>query len=210
MTDTGDLTAKQLAWVHAFLSCGNASQAYREVYSCANMAPGSVHREASLLASNPKVTQRLAHLRAEAARQATLNRSWVLSRLMEAAQVALGEKTIKLKVPKKDKETGTTEVTEVEISAHDGHVACRSLELLGKTQEVQLFVEKHEHTGAGGRPLSEELGLGPEQALLKTARWIADMLSRASDVPPASDPPHSKKTGSDLSADAEESKDTAS
>ena len=154
MSDTNSkLSVKQEAFVQALLGCGNASEAYRQAYSCANMAPGSIHREASLLASNPKVTQRLALLRAEAAQQAVLNRSWVLSRLMKAAEVALGERTITLRVPHKNKETGKTEVSEIEVSAHDGHVAARTLELLGRTDEVRAFLDRHEVTGKGGEPL---------------------------------------------------------
>jgi phage terminase small subunit len=173
MTDTtGKLSAKQEAFVRALLVCGNASEAYRQAYSCANMAPGSIHREASLLASNPKVTQRLAQLRAEAANKAVLDRSWVLVRLMKLAEVALGERTIKLRVPRKDKESGKTEVNEIEVSAHDGHVAARSLELLGKTQEVQLFLDKHEIPGKDGSSLI------PDERIDKIdiARRIAHLL----------------------------------
>jgi hypothetical protein len=111
-------------------------------------------------------------LRAQAAKQATLTRAWVLQRLMRNAEVSLGERTIKLRVQRKDKQTGKIEVSDIEVSAHDAAAANRALELLGKTDEVQLFTERHEHTG------KVELGDTPSDEIMR-ARRIAHILYRA-------------------------------
>lgn len=57
------LTAKQEAFVVAYMECGVASRAYREVYDAENMAPGTVWTEACLLLQNPKVAKRVRALR---------------------------------------------------------------------------------------------------------------------------------------------------
>ena len=41
------------------------ADAYRAAYSCKNMSDNAIYREASLLVSHPKVSQRIAELRAE-------------------------------------------------------------------------------------------------------------------------------------------------
>jgi len=76
-----------------------------------------------------------------AADKAVLNREWVLTRLMENAEVALGKKTIKVRVARKDKDRGQVEESTLEVSAHDAAAANRALELLGRAAEVQLFNE---------------------------------------------------------------------
>jgi phage terminase small subunit len=172
MSDATDLTAKQEAFCLAYLECGNASEAYRRSYNAADMAPATVNRKAAELLANGKITARIGQLRDEAAKQATLTRAWVLQRLMRNAEVSLGERTIKLRVQRKDKETGKVEVSDIEVSAHDAAAANRALELLGKTDEVQLFTERHEHSG---KVEVEETPLDD----LKRARLIAFILYRA-------------------------------
>jgi hypothetical protein len=63
-------------------------------------------------------------------------------------------------------------VSDIEVSAHDAAAANRALELLGKTDEVQLFSERHEHSG---KVEVEETPLDD----LKRARLIAFILYRA-------------------------------
>ena len=120
------------------------------------MAAATINREASALLANPKITTRLAQLRAEAAKEAALSRAWVLSRLMKNAEVALGERTIKLRVQRKDKESGKVDVGEIEITDRDAQAANRALELLGKTDECRLFIDRLEATGKDGAPLLEQ------------------------------------------------------
>lgn len=50
------LTPKQRHFARCVVSGSSYSDAYREAYNCENMKPGNVNREASVLASNPKVS----------------------------------------------------------------------------------------------------------------------------------------------------------
>ncbi len=59
---TNDLTPKQIHFCQAVVSGCTMSDAYREAYNADNMKPASIHREASVLMSNPTVTQRVERL----------------------------------------------------------------------------------------------------------------------------------------------------
>lgn len=55
----GKLTQKEENFCRKFFECGNASEAYRYAYSCANMKPNTVHRNAHQLLKNTYVSTRL-------------------------------------------------------------------------------------------------------------------------------------------------------
>ena len=101
----------------------------------------TTQKRAQELLHHPGVAARIAELQKAAADKAVLNREWVLTRLMENAEVALGKKTIKVRVARKDKDRGQVEESTLEVSAHDAAAANRALELLGRAAEVQLFNE---------------------------------------------------------------------
>jgi Terminase small subunit len=148
------LSAKQEAFALAYLETGNASEAYRRAYNASKMQPGTVNREATRLLANPLITTRIAELQATAASKAVLSRAWVLEGLMYNARVALGrEKVTLVREVKGKKEGERTDVVTIEVTDRDAAAANRALELLGRTDEVALFVERHEHTGKGGGPI---------------------------------------------------------
>lgn len=60
------LTIKQEAFCQAYLRLGDKSAAYREVYSCSNMKPETIHTKASLLSNEDKVRTRIDGLRKDA------------------------------------------------------------------------------------------------------------------------------------------------
>lgn len=62
------LSAKQESYCQSRATRATQKAAYRGAYSCANMSDNSVSREASLLDKNPKITQRIAEIRSEAAK----------------------------------------------------------------------------------------------------------------------------------------------
>lgn len=99
---------------------------------------------ASRLKANENVTTRVRELQDMAAEKVAIDRAWVLERLMKNARICMGEETITIKVKKR----GSTEVLEIEINDRDAREANNALELLGKTEEVGLFVERHELNGA--------------------------------------------------------------
>ena len=94
---------------------------------------------ATRLLKDAKIVSRIAELRELSCEKAILDRAWVLERLMRNAQIAMGEQSVKLKVPTKDKG-----VVEVELTDRDGSVANKALELLGKVPELALFIERVE------------------------------------------------------------------
>jgi phage terminase small subunit len=61
------LTPKQELFVQKIIEGMSQADAYRSAYSCKNMSDNAIYREASLLASNPKVAQRISELRNELA-----------------------------------------------------------------------------------------------------------------------------------------------
>jgi phage terminase small subunit len=57
------LTLKQERFCQAYIKTGNASEAYREAYSCGKMKPESVHRLAKANLDNIKIASRIDQLR---------------------------------------------------------------------------------------------------------------------------------------------------
>lgn len=139
---TYKITNKQEAFVRAMMECDSAAEAYRRVYNAKNSTPASCHRLAHGVLSNVKVASRLAELKAERDRTVTLSRAWVLTRLMEHAEVCLGKKKIKL-----SKATRDGDVIEVETTMLDQSAGNRALELLGK--ETGMFIDRRETGGPG-------------------------------------------------------------
>ena len=124
----GKLTAKQQGYVDARMAGANQSDAYRGAYSAGKMTDKQVWEEASKLEKNPKVAQSLAEAREAAAERVVLDRAWVLERLM----------------------SNVTNASNVE----DYTASNKALELLGKTDELKMFVDRkhvesdnrHNHT----------------------------------------------------------------
>lgn len=132
------LTAKMERFAQAVASgeADNLSTAYRLAYDADGMAPGSVHREASLLAARPKIALRINALKERyeqqksdsLAAQSVSDRERVLTRLRQLIDTAEPSDSGKL----------------------------RAIELLGKASGV--FTERIEH-------ISERSALEIEQEL---------------------------------------------
>lgn len=111
------LTAKQDAFCLAVVKGATQSDAYREAYNAEGMKASSVHREASVLMVNPKITSRLVGLfekkEAVALHSTQSRRIWIEQQLKKEAG-----------------DMASTPAARV-----------RSLELLGKIAGVDLFRE---------------------------------------------------------------------
>ena len=59
------LTPKQEKFCQLYIELGNASEAYRQAYSCDKMKPESIHVNAAKLLENTKITLRISELQAE-------------------------------------------------------------------------------------------------------------------------------------------------
>jgi hypothetical protein len=90
-----NLTPKQLHFCRAVVSGCTMSDAYREAYNTSNMKPASIHREASLLMSNPMVTQRVERLQRQKDRaliaSSLSDRECVLEKLRDMTDNAKSE-----------------------------------------------------------------------------------------------------------------------
>lgn len=113
------LTQKQEAFCLAFIEANNATEAYRAVYNVKpGASPDAVNVWASELRSDRRVAVRIAELQQRAANKAELTRAWVLERLMRNADKA--------------------------IELEDVPGSNKALELLGKTDELDMFKERSE------------------------------------------------------------------
>lgn len=114
------LTPKQEAFAREYVKCGNASEAYRRSYNVGeDTKPNVIAVKASELLKNGNVTVRVDELQERAAKVATLDRAWILDRLMRNADEA--------------------------IKAQDFTASNKAIELLGKTDEIgSMFTDKVE------------------------------------------------------------------
>ncbi len=131
-------------FVHALLEGKNQGEAYIESgYTAKSLAVASAG--ATRLLKDAKILNRLNELRKTACFQVVLDRAWVLERLMRNARIAMGEESVKLKL----KDNASDTAVELDVSDRNGNVANKALELLGKTPELAMFVERVEHGGVG-------------------------------------------------------------
>ncbi len=72
------LTHKQELFCNKYIECGNASEAYRSVYSCANWTESSVWENASRMLSNVKVLARVNELKEELAQRSAITKDRIL------------------------------------------------------------------------------------------------------------------------------------
>jgi hypothetical protein len=118
-----------------------------EAYGLSGYRPN--RSNACVLKSREDVARRIEEIRTEltemsraatekAVDRLSLDREWVLSRMMRNASIALGEAKVRVSVVPKD--TGVP--IEVEVTARDAAAANRALELLGR--ELNMFVAKSE------------------------------------------------------------------
>lgn len=116
------LTAKQEAFCIEIVKGSNLSDAYKAVYSAANMKQATVHRCATELFANPLITARIAELRAPVIKNARIT---LEDHIAEMASLKAEAK-----------------------KAGQFSAAIKAEELRGKVSG--LYVEKHEHSGPGG------------------------------------------------------------
>ena len=81
-----ELTVKQEGFSRDCLVM-NQSDAYRNNYDCSNTLPENIHTNASQLASNPKVAQRIEELRQADQAKLAEKRVWDKVRLIDEAEI---------------------------------------------------------------------------------------------------------------------------
>lgn len=83
-----NLTVKQEKFSLAYVETGNASEAYRQAYNAEGMKPETVHRKASELLADGKITARIAELQADHQARHNITVDDLLDELEEARQMA--------------------------------------------------------------------------------------------------------------------------
>lgn len=141
---------------------------------------------AARLKASESIQKRVAELTIRASEKATLSKAWIIERLMQNVDQALGR--VPTKIRKVDKDTGLS--VDVEIIDIDRTAANKALELLGKTIEIGMFVER------------KEMG-GPGDFTAKTSDELRDILARdmaalGLRLTSAEDQGRSRKAGSSL------------
>ena len=125
--DKNGLTPKMLAFCRAYIETGNQSEAYRRAYNTAKMKPESVTRMAVDLMADLRVSSAIRAMKGEADAVATkelgLTREWVIERLMRNANLGFDEG-----------------------GKPEGPTSNKALELLGKIDTLQLFVDRSKVT----------------------------------------------------------------
>ena len=82
------LTAKQEAFIRAYLKCGNASEAYRQSYDAKGMKSETINKRASELLSEGEIAGRVAAFQAKANERAGITLASHLERLAHLSAVA--------------------------------------------------------------------------------------------------------------------------
>lgn len=80
-----NLTIKQTKFIDAYLECGNASQAYRQSYSCERMKDATINVKASELLKNGKIRVRIRELQGELKKTSDIKKETILEELAAIA-----------------------------------------------------------------------------------------------------------------------------
>lgn len=124
------LTPKQEKFCKLYIELGNASEAYRQSYSCEKMKPESINRLAKAQLDNIKIASRLDELRSGHAKRHNIVVDDLIDELEEARQVALSAI-----VPQSSAAVSAT---------------------MGKAKILGLIIDKNEHSGPGGGPIQTQ------------------------------------------------------
>lgn len=86
----GKLTQKEENFCRKYFECGNASEAYRYAYNCANMKPNTIHRNAHALLKSNYVAARLQYYKENMEEALGLSKQKVLA---EHRKIAFSDAT---------------------------------------------------------------------------------------------------------------------
>lgn len=87
------LTPKQERFCRLYIELGNASEAYRQAYSCKNMKSSTINRKAKELLDNGKITARVKELQAYHAERHDVTVDSITVELEEARKMAVKTET---------------------------------------------------------------------------------------------------------------------
>lgn len=157
------LTQKQENFCLERMKDGNATRAYRAVYSVKNMSEASIAQAVNDLIKNPKIVLRMKEIGAPVVEAAQVSAKQVIDELARIAFFDVGllyndDGTLKEitqldsnitraihSTKQRIEKQGQDKEDWAEIKEIRTHDKLKALELLGKT--IALFTDKHEHSG---------------------------------------------------------------
>lgn len=157
------LTQKQENFCIERMKDGNATRAYKAVYSVKNMSEASIAQAVNDLIKNPKIVLRMKEIGAPVVEAAQVSAKQVIDELARIAFFDVGvlyndDGTLKEisqlssevtraihSTKQRIEKQGQDKEDWAEIKEIRTHDKLKALELLGKT--IALFTDKHEHTG---------------------------------------------------------------
>ncbi|MEM8973963.1 MAG: terminase small subunit [Pseudomonadota bacterium] len=113
------LTEKQERYCREYVKSGNQREAYRASYNAKKMSPEAIDTESWKLMQDPRIAQRISGLQEQITDKVVLSREWIIQTLIDNAKDA--------------REQG------------DFGPSNKALELLGKTDEMGLFIDKSQN-----------------------------------------------------------------
>jgi phage terminase small subunit len=147
------LTPKQEAFALAFFETGNAAEAYRRSYDVpADRRDSWVYVEASQMLDNPKITQRVEELQAQAAKLSLFTVAKAAEEYEAARSLAM-----------------SSGAPSAAVAAVAGKVKLFGLEMPTRS--------KHELTGKNGGPIETDVNHKGEIGLSATASFLAEALA---------------------------------
>ncbi len=159
------LTAKQEAFVVAYVETGNASEAYRRAYDTGRMRPATINRNAHALVRHSKVAARIAEVRHSATKRMELSVERVVE---ELACLAFSDLAPFVR-------GGGDEVT-IDIAALMRSHASRAVREIGYDSRGRLRVKLH-NKHAALHTLSKYFGILDKPAKFQPFdEWTPDMI----------------------------------
>ena len=129
------LSIKQEKFCNYYLECGNASEAYRRVFSCGKMKPESINRKAKELLDNGKITARIVELQAEMQRRSDMTRDEAVGILADIARANI----VDTLVVRRGKDYTTILIDDVTKLPKSTQHAIFSIKSSDKGYEVKLY-----------------------------------------------------------------------
>lgn len=160
---SGELTEKQEAFARAYFETGNAAEAYRRSYNVSELTRDSwIYVEACQLLDNPKISQRVKSLRAQAERLSIFTRQKALEELEEARLAAhqLGQASAAVSAITQKAKLCGFDRSVVELTGKDGGPLESSVTHNGEIAISGTAAFIAEALGGGAGSASEESGEG--------------------------------------------------
>lgn len=133
--DTLKLTFKQESFVEFVVSGMTGADAYRSAYDADGMSDNAIYREASLLLSSPKISQRVAELKEKLAQKAIWTREMSVKALVDALEE--GRAAEKISAVK-------------ELNVMHGYNAPQKLIVDGRLERIERIIVNSTNQDAGG------------------------------------------------------------